>query len=257
MTTPRWLQTGWATHTGRRSRNEDAVLVSGALMAVADGVGGAPRGDLASLEAIEALRDAIDEPDPDDPHGASVIASELDQALNVADDAVKALADHWSNLRGAATTMCAALVFIDPAGRGRAVIANVGDSRCYQIRNNQAHQITRDQTLAQHLQQAGIDPIDERAHNIVTSVLGGPPDSAPDIDLYRLDLQPDAIILICTDGISGVLDPDQLAHTCTALKQQPNKAAAALVRAAWDANSSDNLTAAVAHMTDQLHQPTV
>ncbi len=253
MQMSQWLQTGWSTHKGRRDVNEDAVHVEGSLLAVADGVGGAPRGDLASFEAIETLRDVIDEPttSPETP----VVASELTAALLLVDEAVTALASRWSELRGTATTMCAAYIFVEPGRGPRAVVANIGDSRCYHIRGGSAQQITTDQTLAVQLRQQGQTNIFSKAERIVTSILGGPPNSDTTIHVYRVDLDPNDILLLCTDGISDHLTATQLAQICSRTAD-PNLAAAELVRAAWDNDSHDNLTAAVAYITETAQHRT-
>ncbi|MEL7158330.1 MAG: protein phosphatase 2C domain-containing protein [Actinomycetota bacterium] len=249
---PTWLQTGWATHQGRRPINEDAVLVDGGLLAVADGVGGAPRGDLAAGEAVSAVRDAVDAPGLEP--GAPAAASELTAALLLADDAVEALADRWTELRGAATTMCAAIVFMTDDGEPKAVVANIGDSRCYHLRRGHATQITTDQTLANQLRQRGRTDVGGRADHIVTSILGGGPTTETTIHLYRLDLRPGDHLLLCTDGVSGVLEPDELVRRCE--EHEPSTAAAKLVRSAWDAGSTDNLTVALATIDHELGEET-
>lgn len=243
---PPWLQTGWSTHQGRRPVNEDAVLVEGGLLAVADGVGGAPRGDLAAIEAVSAVRDAIDTPGSQP--AAPVAASQLTAALLLADDAVMALADRWAQLSGTATTMCAAIVFLNEDDEPMAVVANIGDSRCYHLRGQSCHQVTTDQTLANQLRQQGRADVGGRADHIVTSILGGGSTTDTTIHVFRLDLRPGDLLLLCTDGISGVLEPDEMARICAA--HEPNAAAAQLVRSAWDAGSKDNLTAAVAAIGD-------
>lgn len=219
------------------------MLVDGTLLAVADGVGGAPRGDLASEAAIETVQAVVDEPGHE-PELAAV-ATELNDAVMIADAAVKGLADRWSELRGTATTMCAALVFARSDGRPVAIVANVGDSRCYHLRGEAIIQVTTDQTLAEQLRKAAVEDIASRAEHIVVSVLGGDPESSPQIDLYRLDLAVGDVLLLCTDGISGVLDPEELV-TLSSRHPDPDQLATVLVRAAWDAGSTDNLTAVVA-----------
>ena len=246
MSTPHWLHTGSASHRGRRPVNEDAVLVDGALLAVADGVGGAPRGDLASAEAVEALVDAVRP--PSDEIDLPAVSRALVQAVQIADEAVHALAARWTELRGTATTMVAAIVHVDPNGRPRAVVANVGDSRCYLIRNGVAHQVTTDQTLANQLAEAGVDDAGGRADHIVTNILGGPERSPADIESIRLDLYLHDVLLLCSDGVSGVLEPVELATIVERFRAHPNHAAAGLVHAAWDAGSTDNLTATVAYI---------
>ena len=250
MSGPHWLHAGSASHRGRRPVNEDAMLVDGALLAVADGVGGAPRGDLASTEAVEALGDAIQAP-PEEADGPTV-SRELVQAVHVADHAVQGLSERWAGLRGTATTMVAAIVHLDPEGdppgRARAAVANVGDSRCYQIRDGRAYQATTDQTLANQLAAAGVDDIGDRAEHIVTSILGGGDSTPTDIELVRLELQMHDVLVLCTDGISDVLDPPALAAIVDRFRGHPNRAATALVRSAWDHGSTDNLTAVVAYV---------
>ncbi len=219
------------------------MLVDGALVAVADGVGGAPRGDLASETAIDAVQAVVDEPglEPE----IAAVAAELNDAVMIADAAVKGLAERWTELRGTATTMCAAMVFLDPEERLGAVVANVGDSRCYHLRGDAIVQVTTDQTLAEQLRKAEVAEVAKRAEHIVVSVLGGLPDSSPQIDLHRLDLADGDVLLLCTDGVSGVLHDEELV-ALSAQHPDPDRLATVLVRAAWDAGSTDNITAAVA-----------
>ncbi|MGF1595493.1 MAG: PP2C family protein-serine/threonine phosphatase [Acidimicrobiales bacterium] len=253
MRVPPWLHTGWSTHRGRRPINEDAVIVDGSLLAVADGVGGAPRGDLASVEAIDTVRSAIEAHEqPSEEPGNPAAAGELVGAIERADDAVKDLSRRWSELRGTATTMCAALVYLDAQNRPHALVANVGDSRCYLVRDGETRQVTVDQTLAVRLAQAGVDDIAERASHIVVSILGGSLDSRPEIDLYGLALRPGDSLVLCTDGVSDVVEPGVMASLCGAFRRRPDMTAAALVRSAWDSRSGDNLTAAVAHIDERL-----
>lgn len=242
-----WLHGGWATHKGRRNVNEDAVLVEGCLMAVADGVGGAPRGDLASAAAIEALHEEVNP--PPDPASSSSVAEELADAVAMADEAVAALAARWWDLRGTATTVCAAVAFTRKDGRRAAIVANVGDSRCYHLGSEGIRQVTHDHTLAHQMELAGVGTPGARAHHIVTSVLGGSDETKAEIDLFDIDLDVGDSLVLCTDGISDALDPDRMVELVTTFNGDLNAAAAALVRAAWDAEATDNLTAIVASVS--------
>lgn len=255
MTTSRTrhLLTGGSTHQGRRDRNEDAHLVDGTLLAVADGVGSSPRGDLASQTAVEALARSIVPPTIDDVSDATVVAADLDEAVGLADEAVTALSQRWGELNGSATTMCVLIVFADEAGRCRGVVGNVGDSRCYLIRpESGTRQITQDQTLARDLKSAGVDSQLDRAYHIVTSVLGGPPAAQANVEYYEVTVQVGDTLLLCTDGISDVLAPARISELHDRFSpEDPQRLAQAIVRAAWDADAGDNLTAVVAHLTEQ------
>jgi serine/threonine protein phosphatase PrpC len=134
-----------------------------------------------------------------------------------------------------------AVLRIDPAA---AVLAHVGDSRIYRLRDGVLAQLTTDHSLYAQLVAQGIDPGEDFGyHNVVTRALGAPT-AEPDVD--TVDLLPGDVFLLCTDGLSGVLGDERIAE----LLGLPAEAAChALVGIALDAGSRDNVSAIVVRVT--------
>jgi len=233
---PGWLSASGATHVGRREVNEDAFLIDGALLAVADGVGGAPRGDLAASAAVAALEELA--------AGSPPRRTALADALRIADEQVVALGDRWRELRGAATTMTAAIVFEDVDRRAWAQLAHAGDSRAYLWRAGTVTQLTSDHTLGQAAREAGLAPA-MRADNTLVNMLGGPNGTGVDVDELFVQLLVGDVLLLCSDGVSSFLEPAEIAGIIEQFRGSPDAAAATLVRRAYDRGSNDNLTAVV------------
>ncbi|WEK13193.1 MAG: protein phosphatase 2C domain-containing protein [Candidatus Microbacterium phytovorans] len=223
------------SHTGKvRSNNQDSGYSGSNLFAVADGMGGHAGGDVASSLAIHRLKD-------------------LDQAFASTADAERALRDAIADtatelidtvvvrpeLAGMGTTV-SAVVMVDD----HAVIAHIGDSRVYLYRDDALTQITTDHTFVQRLVDSGrITPEEARYHprrSVLMRVLGDM-DPDPEIDAFIMQTQPGDRWLICSDGLSGVVDD---AHTAKVLGQglAPGRTADLLLKQALDAGAPDNVT---------------
>ncbi len=240
------LEVAGRTHVGLvRSRNEDAFYVSPgehgggplAVLAVADGVGGAPGGDRASAAAMETIA------------GAALDASE-DAVRNViaeADEAVRAVAEQ-ERLIGACTTVVLAVV--QP---GAAWIAHVGDSRAYRVARagGPAERLTRDHSWVQEQVDAGAIPADRTdAHpqrNVITRALGIPGSSAP--DLAYSALAAGDCLLLCTDGLTEVVDDSAIASVLRGAGSA-EEAVEALVQRALTGGGPDNVAVAVASVVE-------
>jgi serine/threonine protein phosphatase PrpC len=204
-----------------RRRNEDSLLVdeSGNVFAVADGLGGHPCGDLASQTAVASLRDSLGGGIP----AAVDIGEWLTSALFVAHRAVLAEAGDDPERTGMATTVVVAAL-----EDGRATIAHVGDSRAYVLADGALHPLTRDHGLGGYITQAlGLDRL-----------------IAPDI--LQLDLAPDNRLLLCTDGLTNMVD-DTAVERLLATGAVP-EATDALVDAALGNGGVDNITVIVVAM---------
>jgi protein phosphatase len=228
------------SHPGRRPVNEDAYLIAGALFAVADGVGGSPRGDLASRAAVDTLE--AHEPDFDEVVDARQAKVVLDAATGDAGRAVEEIGERWQELSGAATTLCAAVIVCEDDHSVVAVAANVGDSRLYLLRNGGALQLTHDHTLATALGRG--TGASSRYGHIITHALGGSDSTSSRADLFVVSLSVGDRLVLCTDGVTGVLEPQQIADLATE-RGDTGACARALVRAAWEAGSTDNITCVV------------
>lgn len=236
------LRSGAATDTGQvRSNNEDNLLVSERLFAVADGMGGHSAGEVASQVAIDALRAAF--------NGDPTIDGLVD-AVRRANDAVLAKADDDPELNGMGTTLTA-VALVPGADGEELVVVNVGDSRTYLLRHGELNQLTEDDSLVGQLVRDGrIDRHEARRHpqrNIVTKALGL--DGRLDVDPLQLIPVEGERLLLCSDGLSDEVDEDEIASI---LRQNsdPQSAARALVEMANERGGRDNVTVVVIDVVD-------
>ena len=191
--------------TGRvRENNEDAVLCTDALVVVADGMGGAPGGEVASALAVSLLAAAFT--------GASV--DELAASVRAANAAIVLRAGERDDLDGMGTTVCAAGL----VGDGRIAVANVGDSRAYRLRDGSLQQLTNDHSLTAELVRNGTLSEQEAAthphRNVLTRVLGGGP--SVDVDAAVHDTRHGDRFLLCTDGLFNELGDGEIADLLAA-----------------------------------------
>jgi serine/threonine protein phosphatase PrpC len=232
-----------------RDENEDAFwqpdhttpVHLGALYIVADGVGGQEHGGIAARMAVAVLSEAFylaREQGQDIPQSLQVGIKEANQA--VFDEA------QVSGLRMGATVVTAV------HHEGTLYIAHVGDSRAYLITEQKLKPLTRDDSLVQKQLDAGvITPAEAAQHqfrNLVTQVLG----NKLEIEIHVTEPQPFAdqdTLLLCTDGLSGVLEPEAIYEIVTG--NSAAEAADKLVKAAKKADSQDNITAVVVKQSEQ------
>jgi serine/threonine protein phosphatase PrpC len=233
------LVIGAATDVGRvREGNEDAYLVDDAmgLVAVADGMGGHRAGEVASATALEALRAAITSGRP------------LRESIQDANEAVfrKSLTDN--SLRGMGTTLTAGTL----ASGGTLLVGHVGDSRAYLLHDGELKQVTVDHSLVEELVREGRLTADEAAvhpqRSIITRALGV--DASVDVDVYPVELAPGDRLLLCSDGLTGMVQADEIAATLRR-EDDPTRAATQLVDAANAAGGEDNITVVVVAVTDE------
>jgi protein phosphatase len=238
------LRTGAVSDVGRvRTNNEDQLLVTERLFAVADGMGGHAAGEVASLVAVDTLRDVFDE----DPTAKGLI-----EAVRVANANVLSRAESDASTRGMGTTVCAAALVPKEDGEGDAlVIVNVGDSRAYLLRDGELSQITDDHSVADELMRAGQmteeqAAVDRRRH-VLTRVLGMDAEVLPD----RFDLDPfrGDRILLASDGLTNEVPDAEIASILRRI-DDPGEAARELVRVAKNNGGSDNVTVVLIDVTD-------
>ncbi|MBV8756713.1 MAG: serine/threonine-protein phosphatase [Deltaproteobacteria bacterium] len=220
----------------------------GALLVVCDGMVGVEGGEVASELAAQVIwREMKATPATKDPE---VFARLLRRATRVANHEVHAMSRREPGLRGMGTTVSAAGVVGD-----RLVVATVGDSRAYILRNGVLVQITRDQSLQSALLAAGHDPDEaERAGSAILQALGVGPDVEPSLSV--IDLRRGDRVLLCSDGLHGLVGDPALALLMSA----PHTVAQSvmlLVTAARAAGGTDNITAIVADVGgERLPVPT-
>jgi serine/threonine protein phosphatase PrpC len=221
-----------------RKDNQDSAFASERLLVIADGVGGAARGDLASSTAIDALR-RLDTPTPGD------LLEALAGAIHRAHDRIAELVEQDPGLEGTSTTVTA--VLFDGSRIG---VAHIGDSRGYLLRDGTLSQLTRDHTFVQGLIDEGrITEEESRSHphrNLILRAVDGVHETDP--DLFYIELAPGDRLLLCSDGASGVLDQDRL--TDILRTGSVDYAVVELIRASLEAGSSDNVTCVVADVVE-------
>jgi PPM family protein phosphatase len=219
------------TDVGRqRSANEDSLAVRPPLFAVADGMGGAKAGEVASAVAVEAVERARESGEPPEAQLAGIVrdANRRIYDLAVADE----------SRRGMGTTLTLAKVHGDEVS-----LAHVGDSRAYRMRDGELSQLTRDHSLVAELERSGqITPEAAEHHpqrSIITRALGPEPDV--EVDTYTLAGREGDLFLICSDGLTSMISDDEMTSI---LRSAPSleDAADALVRAANQSGGKDNIT---------------
>jgi PPM family protein phosphatase len=232
------------TDVGReRSSNDDrwAADTARCLYIVADGVATSSHGGLAAQLVIERLPTYIPSHLSGDDLSGPDAAALLGNAVVQLSDDLHAQARTDPQLAGAGTTIVAAVVTASCA-----VIAHLGDSRAYLYRDRQVQRLTRDHSLVQTLVDAGeitpAEAADHRSRAVLTRHVAMPPPAKPDV--CTVDLQPADRLLLCTDGLHGVIDDASLSAILAA-HPDPAGACEALIDAANQAGGPDNITALV------------
>lgn len=263
---PIQLQHGGITDVGRvRERNEDAFLVSPPVFVVADGMGGHDGGDVASAMVVEELARLAD-PTPAPAHdlarGRAAISEALASCHQRISDFSAAQPDREGHRFRAGTTAVVALLIEDDGPKW--LLANLGDSRIYRMDGGRLEQVSVDHSLVQELVAAGRISADEAAthpeRNVVTRALGIAGSVEP--DFFLVPATPGARLLLCSDGVSEMIDDEQIASILTE-QSDPSRAAEQVVAVAVEAGGRDNATAVVvdvvksgsANSADSEHQP--
>jgi protein phosphatase len=221
------------TDPGRKRRiNEDSFVIAPPLFAVADGMGGAQAGEVASALAAGALEESGAN------GGGERRVSELIQEAN---RRVHERATTDAATAGMGTTITAALVEPD----GRVVFGHVGDSRAYILRDDTLEQLTNDHTLVAELVRRGeLSPGEAQVHpqrSVITRALGTDPDV--DVDTFAVVAQPGDIFLICSDGLSSMVDSRDIEEILRKNRADLAGASKALIQAANRGGGEDNITA--------------
>jgi protein phosphatase len=235
-----------ASDTGRRRRrNEDNYVVAPPLFAVADGMGGAQAGEVASQLAASALEAG----DSDGLEGTQKIDALIQEANRRIFD--RASTDPTAS--GMGTTMTVALV------EGMTVaIGHVGDSRAYLVRGDQMEQLTEDHSLVNELMKSGkLSEEEAQVHpqrSVITRAVGTDPDV--DVDGFTIEAEEGDVILICSDGLTDMVGDEEILEHLHANRDDLEKAVKALVAAANRGGGEDNITA-VAFQVSSEAPPTL
>lgn len=224
---------GSRTEVGHvREHNEDSLTVLPPLFAVADGMGGHEAGEVASEITINTLNDLAPESADAEALARAVVAANL--------NVIKAPSQGIGR-EGMGTTLTAAIL-----EKERLIIAQVGDSRAYLLHNGSLQQITRDHSLMADMIEAGqLTEAEARVHpnrSVITRAIGSDPHMQP--DLYELNVETGDRLLLCSDGVCGMIEDSEIASI---MRQAPSAQACAdqLVEAALHAGGFDNATAVV------------
>jgi len=238
------------TDVGRRRKiNEDSFLVSSeaSLYAVCDGMGGHNAGEVASRMAIDTIAAFIErsgvEKEITWPWGLdanlSFDGNRLKTAIRLANARVFQAADNREDLTGMGTTVVALVV------TGKAMtIASAGDSRCYLVRGGELKQLTRDDSWVSAALGEGILNSDDVEHhplrNVITKAVGAR--DTIDLDVVEHDLEPGDLVLLCSDGLHGMINDQQISRILGAARDPLEDASARLIEAANEAGGRDNVT---------------
>ena len=234
-----------ATDVGRmRKNNEDSYLSSQPVAAVADGMGGHSAGEVASAIAIEELA-ALGSRGPWENETAAT--DDLKQAILRANRRIREMAAGDRKLLGMGTTLVALLEDGDMVH-----VANVGDSRGYLLRQGELSQVTVDHSLVQELVDDGrLSPEDAERHpqrSVITRALGIDPEV--EFDLFTYKLQVGDRLLLCSDGLSDVVEPSQIRNVLLRVRNS-HQAARKLVTVANEQGGPDNITVIVVDAVDE------
>jgi protein phosphatase len=236
----------------RREDNEDAYISRQdlGLFMVADGMGGHAAGEVASRMAVQAVEAFVSDTRDADPNRTwpfpydpdiSLDANRLKAGFRLANRRLAAAMADNDALRGMATTAAAVLL-----GREGPVVAHVGDSRVYLFRDGELTQVTEDHSWVSEQVRAGIlSAADARRHpwrNVVTRALSGGDD--PDVEVSDIELSLGDRLLICSDGLSGVVTTERMQEIVGA-GLGLDETCQALIAAANEAGGPDNITVAM------------
>jgi PPM family protein phosphatase len=216
-----------------------------ALMVVADGVGGAASGELASSIATDCIFSELQKWwRSDSGRDASTIAKAMRKAIDVANESIWGKAQGVAEHHGMGTTATIALLVHSEVHFGQ-----IGDSRGYVIRNGTARQLTKDQSLVQRLIDAGrmtrVQAEKSEHRNIILQALG--PEQRVVSDLYQEDLKPGDFVLVCSDGLSNQVTEEEIGRYARA-SNKPGDLCSALMARALETGAPDNVTALAARV---------
>lgn len=225
-------------------KDQQVMAVKGALFIVADGMGGHAAGEVASEIAVDTISNVYYMDDNED------VAGPLLSAIKRANVAIFQRAAE-NMLRSGMGTTCVAAVL-----RGNmAYIANVGDSRAYLIRQGQARQVSQDHSWVAEQVRAGLLTEDQaRTHaqrNVITRCLGTQSDV--EVDVFREPVQEGDILVLCTDGLSGLISDEELMRIVE--RSVPQESVYHLVERANENGGPDNITAIVVHVQEVGVEP--
>ncbi len=231
--------------TGRQRRaNEDSLLTRSPLFVVADGMGGAQAGEVASRIAIESFQPGL--PDASEPELA------LAALARAANTRIHELSHSNAEQAGMGTTLTAVYV-----GEDEVAIAHVGDSRAYCLRDGDLLRLTDDHSLVDELMRQGRltpeEAVEHPQRSVITRALG--PESTVEVDTRSFRARAGDVYLLCSDGLTTMISEEQIAAVLLA-HPRLHDAGEALIAAANEAGGRDNITVVLIRLEEvQVGQP--
>lgn len=232
-TKPESFAVAWRTDKGKvRPVNQDAVICSGTLIGVADGMGGHQGGEVASA----TLRELLIEQLKSKPCDIQTLAS----AVRIANRRIFIQSQENEHLRGMGTTLDVLWI-----GSESVYCAHVGDSRVYLLRDGQLKQVTEDHSMVMEMCRAGLITEEQAAHhpmrNIITRAVGT--ENSVEVDLISTARRKGDVWLVCSDGLHGMVSNDDIADVLN--RYAPEEAAGELLSRAMAAGGLDNISLCV------------
>src|SRR3954464_8077212 len=214
----------------QRQGNEDNYFVRAPLFVVADGMGGAQAGEVASEMAVESFNSGLPDGDP---------GEGLRELIEEANRRIHARSRESSGKAGMGTTVTAAHV-----GEDSVTIAHVGDSRCYLVRNDTLTRLTRDHSLVEELVARGkLTPEQAETHpqrSVITRALG--PEASVPVDIISQPAQAGDVFLVCSDGLTSMVREPNLKPLLVGNNKPLDELGRSLIAAANEAGGRDNIT---------------
>ena len=231
---------GVITDTGRkRRRNEDAYVCEPPLFAIADGMGGAQAGEVASRLAASALKES--RADAGGEH-------RIQDLIQEANRRVYARSSTDPNTSGMGTTITVALV-----ENGNVAFGHVGDSRAYLIRDGSMEQVTEDHSLVNELMKSGkLSREEAETHpqrSVITRALGTDPDV--DVDTFTIAAETGDLFLLCSDGLTDMVEEREIQELVERNRENLGAALKALVKAANRGGGEDNITVVAFEISEE------
>ncbi len=253
------IQIVGVTDTGKvRKNNEDSIGydVGLGLSVLADGMGGHLGGEIASSLSVNTILESLQQNLPslngnqaNNNTGVSQASMFIQDAIEQANDLIYQKSRSDPALRGMGTTIVVLLLFDN-----RISLAHIGDSRCYRLRDNQFEQITKDHSLIQELIDRGFYTPEEARkslnRNLVTKALGINPGIIP--DLYEEFVMKNDIYLLCSDGLTDLVDDDYISLTIKRFSDNLDDAAKQLITKANQNGGNDNISVILCRVTEDL-----
>ena len=256
------LEIATATDPGMvRSHNEDSIGVDAdiGLAVLADGMGGYNAGEVASGIAIAMLatemRQALEDRAPQEVDGSGETLAEQFVRENSAkaNAAIYQAAKSQPQYSGMGTTLLVALFYDN-----RMTVGHIGDSRLYRLRNDTFEQVTRDHSLLQEQIDSGMITKEQARYsqnkNLVTRAVGIDPEVETEIHTYNVE--PGDIYLLCSDGLSDMVQDEDIHSTLSTLQSNLSLAAEQLVQFANDSGGRDNISVILVRVIEDFSVPT-